>query len=327
MKKILNSPQSVVTEMLKGIRATNPHILLDEENNVIYRANPKMGKVGLVSGGGSGHEPAHAGYVGEGMLDAAVAGNVFASPDPYKVLSGIKHADCGSGVLLIVKNYSGDIMNFEMASELAREEDINVEAVIVNDDVSIKEKESRRGIAGTVFVHKIAGACAEKGGSLENVKLVANKVINNLRSFGISLSSCTIPEVGHPIFQIADDEIELGMGIHGEPGVERVKLLSSKEIAQVLINNILNDDVTYEKSEVAILLNGLGSTTLMELYILVNDVIELLNTKDIKSVRFYVGNYMTSIEMSGVSLSLLRLDNELKSYLDDKCETPAFKVL
>lgn len=327
MKKILNSPHSVVPEMLKGIRSTNPHIALDEENNVIYRLKTKINKVGLVSGGGSGHEPAHAGYVGVGMLDAAVAGNVFASPDPYKVLSGIKHADHGSGVLLIVKNYSGDIMNFEMASELAQEESIQVETVIVNDDVSIKDKDSRRGIAGTVLVHKIAGACSEKGGSLEDVKSVANKVINNLRSFGISLSSCTIPEVGQPIFHIADDEIELGMGIHGEPGVERVKLLSSKEIAEILVEKILNDDVSYEKSEVAVLLNGLGSTTLMELYILVNDVIELLNVEKIISVRFFVGNFMTSMEMSGVSLSILKLDDELTKYLDDPCDTSAFKVM
>jgi dihydroxyacetone kinase-like protein len=325
MKKIINSPQNVVTEMLEGIRIANPQLALDSENNVIYRKEV-TNKVGLVSGGGSGHEPAHAGYVGYGMLDAAVSGNVFASPDPYKVFSGIKHANHNKGVLLIIKNYSGDVMNFDMATELAKEENIEVRQVIVNDDVSIKDKESRRGIVGTIFVHKIAGAAAEQGRTLDEVEAIANKVIRNVRSIGFSLTSCTIPEVGYPIFDINEDEIELGMGIHGEPGVTRTRLLSSKELSNYLVSEISNDDLDYTNEEVAVIVNGLGSTTLMELNILLKDVNELLISKSITPVRFFVGNFMTSLEMAGATLSILKLDNELKQYLDATCSTPALKV-
>lgn len=325
MKKIINSPQNVVIEMLEGIRIANPQLALDKDSNVIYRKEESY-KVGLVSGGGSGHEPSHSGYVGFGMLDAAVSGNVFASPDPFKILSGIKHADHKKGVLLIIKNYSGDVMNFGMASELAKDENIEVRQVIVNDDVSIQDKESRRGIVGTLFVHKIAGAAAEIGKTLDEVETVANKVIKNVRSIGFSLTSCTIPEVGYPIFEIKEDEIELGMGIHGEPGSLRTKLMQSKELSEYLVTKICTDDLDYTNQEVAVIVNGLGSTPLMELNILLNDVNQRLIEQSIHPVKYLVGNYMTSLEMAGVTLSVLKLDNELKELLEYPCDTPALKV-
>lgn len=328
MKKIINDPNNVVEEMLKGIEVSNPNVVYDTEGNVIVRKN-KSNKVALVSGGGSGHEPAHAGYVGYGMLDAAVSGNVFASPSPDQVLKGIQLANSGQGVLLIIKNYAGDIMNFEIAEELAGFEDIEVDHVVVKDDVSVKddgESTGRRGIAGTVFVHKIAGAKAETGASLQEVKAVAEKVVENVRSFGISLSACTIPAVGSPGFTISDDEMEIGMGIHGEAGIETSKMKSSKEIAELVVEKILADK-DYGQSEVAVMVNGMGATPLMELYILANDVNEILKEKGLNPVKYYVGNYMTAIEMAGASVSILQLDEELKELLLSPCDTPALKEM
>lgn len=326
MKKIINNPNDVVEQMLKGIEISNPKVIYEPEGNVIVRKD-KTEKVGLVSGGGSGHEPAHAGYVGKGMLDAAVSGNVFASPSPDQVLKGIQLANSGKGVLLIIKNYAGDIMNFEIAEELAAMEDIEVDHVVVKDDVSVKdddESTGRRGIAGTVFVHKIAGAKAETGASLAEVKAVAQKVIENVRSFGISLSPCTIPAVGTPGFTIEEDEMEVGMGIHGEAGIEVSKIKPSKEIAELVVNKIL-EDKDFKDSEVAVMINGMGATPLMELYILAGDVNEVLESKDVKPIKYYVGNYMTAIEMAGVSVSILKLDDELKELLSAPSDTPAFK--
>ncbi len=326
MKKIINDPKQVVSQMLQGIAKSNPDVILLDEAHVIAHRS-KAPKVGLVSGGGSGHEPAHAGYVGKGMLDAAVAGNVFSSPDPERVLSGIMEADTGKGVLLVIKNYSGDVMNFTMAAELAEAEGHSVEYVVVKDDVAVPDSTystGRRGIAGTVFVHKIAGAMAERGASLAQVKRVAAKCIANVRSIGMALDACTLPEVGRPGFQLGEDEMELGMGIHGEPGIYRQKLITAHELAQTM-TKMLFDDLSYQNSEVAVMVNGLGSTPLMELYLLYNEVDAILKTHGITVHKALVGNYMTAIDMSGCSITLLRLDDELKQLLNDPCDTPIWR--
>ena len=325
MKKIINAPEQVVPDFLRGFAAANPHVAYDQEANFIVRK--ELGdKVALISGGGSGHEPSHAGYVGKGMLDAAVAGNVFASPSADQVQSAISRVNTGKGVLLVIKNYSGDVMNFEMAGELAEFDGIEVASVIVADDVSIQEVEGgtgRRGIAGTVFVHKIAGAAAEEGRSLSEVKAVAEKVIANVRTMGMAMSSCTIPAVGKPGFTLGENEIEIGMGIHGEPGIRRTEVMTAKALAEGLCGRILSD-LDYSGSEVAVLVNGLGATPLMELYILYGEVEKILAEKGIRVYRSYVGNYMTALEMAGASVSLLRLDDELKTLLDAPADTPAF---
>ena len=326
MKKIMNQADNVVSDMLTGIAAVNPNVGYDSEGEVIYRKK-KTEKVGLVSGGGSGHEPAHAGYVGQGMLDAAVAGNVFASPDPARILNGIEHANSGKGVLLIIKNYSGDIMNFEMASDLAADFDVEVKKVIVRDDVAVQESTfstGRRGISGTVFVHKIAGAKAEAGGSLDEVAEIAQKVADNVRSFGVSLSSCILPGVGTPGFVIEDGMMELGMGIHGEPGIEKTTMKSAAEIADIMVEKITSD-LDYTGKEAAIMVNGLGGTPLMELYILAGEIDKRVRAKGITPVKYMVGNYMTALEMAGASVSMLRLDDELKEYLLAPCDTAAWK--
>lgn len=327
MKKIINESKDVIKEMLQGLEKSCDYISYIPDVEVIHRKDLKE-KVCVISGGGSGHEPAHAGYVGYGMLDAAVAGNVFASPSPDRIIKAIETVDRGKGVLLVIKNYSGDIMNFEMAMDLARDMGIEVESVVVKDDVSVEDSTystGRRGIAGTIFVHKIAGAKAEKMGTLAEVKEVANKVIQNVRSMGVALNSCILPGVGKPVFEIGDDEIEIGMGIHGEPGINRSPKIPSKVIAEKLIDSILKD-YDYSNSEVAILVNGLGGTPLMELYILNNDINNILTSNGIKIYKTFVGNYMTSLEMAGCSLSILKLDNELKELLDYSCNTPALKI-
>jgi phosphoenolpyruvate---glycerone phosphotransferase subunit DhaK len=327
MKKIINNPNQVVTEMLQGLVKANPQLVYFEDLEVIAKKQ-KEKKVGLVSGGGSGHEPAHAGYVGKGMLDAAVSGNVFASPSPDRVLKGIQEANTGEGVLLIIKNYSGDIMNFGMAKDLAEMEDIRVETVVVKDDVAVKDSTystGRRGIAGTVFVHKLAGAKAAAGADLDEVKRVAEKTIANVRSMGMAMSPCILPGVGKPGFVLGENEIEIGMGIHGEPGVERTGIKTASELAEILCCKILAD-YDYTNSEIALMINGLGSTPLMELYILNNEVEKILSKNSIKIHKTLVGNYMTALEMSGCSVTMLKLDEELKELLDAPCDTPALKV-
>ena len=312
--------------MLAGMAAVNPEVCYDREGEVIYRRK-KTEKVGIVSGGGSGHEPAHAGYVGMGMLDAAVAGNVFASPDPARILNGIEHADSGRGVLLVIKNYSGDIMNFEMAADLAADLDIPVRSVVVRDDVAVKESTystGRRGIAGTVFVHKIAGARAEAGGTLEEVAELAQRTADNVRSFGVSLSSCILPAVGTPGFTIEEGQMELGMGIHGEPGIEQTAMKQASEIAEIMVEKI-TADLDYSGAETAGIVNGLGGTPLMELYILAGEIDQKLRAKNIKPVKYLTGNFMTSLEMAGASMSMLRLDDEMKQYLTAPCDTMAWK--
>ncbi|WP_371069079.1 dihydroxyacetone kinase subunit DhaK [Sediminibacillus sp. JSM 1682029] len=331
MKKIINNPDQVVLDMVKGIAAAYPDSLKQlPDTMVLARKQPaRSEKVGLVSGGGSGHEPAHAGYIGEGMLDAAVSGEVFTSPTPDQVFEAIKAVDNGAGVFLVVKNYTGDVLNFEMAAELAEAEGIQVEHVVVNDDVAVEDSSftsGRRGIAGTVFVHKIAGAKAEAGGSLEEVKAVAEKTVANVRSMGMALSSGTVPAAGKPGFQLADDEMEIGIGIHGEPGIERKTIASADEIAEELTNKVLADIDIAAEEEVAVMINGLGATPEMELYILNGKVQELLAAKNIRVHKTFVGEYMTSLEMAGCSVTLLKLDEELKELLDAPSEAPAFKM-
>lgn len=327
MKKIINDPNNVVAETLKGLEYANDKLVYVEELEVIAKKE-KSGNVGIVSGGGSGHEPAHAGYVGKGMLDAAVAGNVFSSPSPDRIIEGIRRADSGKGVLLVIKNYSGDIMNFDLAKELAEFEDIDVESVVVRDDVAVEDSTytaGRRGIAGTIFVHKVAGAAALKGYSLQEVKRIAQKACDNIRTMGMSMSACTIPANGKANFELGENEIEIGMGIHGEPGVEKTNIKTSKEIAEILLKHIF-DDKDFSGKEVALLVNGLGATPLMELYILNKDVREILETKNIKVYKNLVGNYMTALDMSGCSITLMELDDELKEMIDEKCETSALTI-
>jgi len=328
LKKIINNPKDVVSETLKGIEKAHPGLKYTEGLEVISRREKTPGKVGIISGGGSGHEPAHAGYVGKGMLDAAVAGNVFSSPSPDRIMEGIMQADSGAGVLMIVKNYSGDIMNFELAKDMAELDGIQVEHVIVRDDVSVPESTystGRRGVAGTVLVHKVAGAKAESGASLQEVKAVAEKAIANIRSMGMAMTPCTLPAVGKPGFELGEQEIEIGMGIHGEPGVERTTIKTASEISKILLSKIL-EDYDYSGSEVALLVNGLGATPLMELYILNYEAQKLLEQKGIKVYRTLVGNYMTAIDMAGCSVTLMKLDEELKMLLDAPCDTPALKI-
>ncbi|AKN30656.1 dihydroxyacetone kinase [Clostridium carboxidivorans P7] len=332
MKKIINNPNNVVEDMLDGMVAAHPEYIrkLDTANVIVRKNSPIKGKVAIVSGGGSGHEPAHGGYVGTGMLDAAVAGAVFTSPTPDQVYEAVKAVDGGAGVLLVIKNYSGDVMNFDMAKDLADMDGIKVESVVVNDDVAVENSTytaGRRGIAGTVFIHKIAGAKAEQGASLEEVKRVAEKVISNVRSMGMALSSCIVPAAGKPNFTLGEDEIEIGMGIHGEPGTHRETIKTSDEITEHLVNKIL-DDITIEKGEeVAVMVNGLCSTPLMELYIVNKKVNEMLQSKGIKIHKTFVGEFMTSLEMAGYSVTILKLDDELKALLDEPANTPAFKSI
>lgn len=330
MKKLINGVDNVVDEMLNGMTAAFPqYIERVQGTDVVARTGAKKtDKVVLISGGGSGHEPAHGGYVGRGMLDAAVAGAVFTSPTPDQVYEAIKATECGKGALLIIKNYTGDVMNFEMAADMAVDEDIVVEKVIVADDVAVENSTwttGRRGIAGTVFVHKIAGACAETGAELAEVKRVAEKVIANVRSMGMSVSPCTVPAVGKPSFELAEDEVEIGIGIHGEPGTHREKISSAAATVDTLVGKILDEGIYGEGDEVAVMVNGMGATPLSELFIANLRVKEILDEKKIRIAKTEVGNFMTSLDMAGFSVTLLKLDDELKGFLNAPADTPAFK--
>lgn len=327
MKKIINEANDVVKEALAGMQMAYSESLEYIPDVELICRKKLINKVAVISGGGSGHEPLHAGFVGTGMLDVAVAGNIFSSPSPDRIGTAIEKADKGKGTLLIIKNYSGDIMNFGLAKDLAELEGKEVETVIVKDDVAVEDSTystGRRGIAGTVFIHKIAGAMAEKGASLAEVKRVANKAIENVRSMGMAMSACTLPAVGKAGFNLADDEMEIGMGIHGEPGIERTKIKTAKEIAEILLDKILSD-YNYRDSEVALLVNGLGATPLMELYILNGEIQKVLEEKGIKVYKTLVGNYTTALDMTGCSISLLKLDEELKELLDAPVDTVAWK--
>lgn len=327
MKKIINTPETFVYDMCHGIAKAHPELEFVEKYKVIKKAEINPNKVSLISGGGSGHEPAHAGFVGKGMLDAAVCGDVFASPSQVQIFNAIKSVATDKGVLLIIKNYSGDCMNFNGAAADAIEElGVKVDSVIVNDDIAVKDSSytvGRRGVAGTVFVHKIAGAAAEMGKSLAEVKAVANKAIENVRSFGFALSSCTPPAKGTPIFDIKDDEIEFGVGIHGEPGRKTEKLQSADQLAARIVPDLMEDLKVAKGDEIALIINGFGATPLMELYLFNNSVSTELEKAGIVIHKTLVGNYMTSIDMAGASVTILKLDDELKAHLDYPVTAPA----
>lgn len=328
MKKFINSANQVEKEMIQGMLKANPGIVELPCGGVLVRKNRKEGKVAIISGGGSGHEPAFGGYIGLGMLDAVAAGNVYTSPAADHIYEGIKAVATDEGVLVIQMNYTGDIMNFEMASEMARMEGIKVETVVTNDDVAVDGSlytTGRRGVAGTVLVEKIAGALAEAGAGLEEVKAVAEKASANVRTMGVAINPSTIPAAGKPGFVLAEDEMEVGIGIHGEPGVRKEKLKTADEIVDSLLDRIFSD-LDYSGSEVAVMVNGSGGTPLMELYIIFNHVFDVLATKGITVHKSYVGNYMTSIEQEGFSISLMKLDSQMKELLDAPADTPAFKA-
>lgn len=330
MKKLINNPENVVMEALQGMEAAHPDLIkVHYDPHYIVRADaPVKGKVALVSGGGSGHEPMHGGFVGMGMLDAAAPGAVFTSPTPDQMLEATKAVNGGAGVLHIVKNYTGDVLNFEMAADLARGEDIQVEAIVTNDDVAVKDSlftAGRRGVGVTVLLEKIAGAAAERGQSLAQVKAVAEKVNNNGRSMGMALTSCTVPHAGKPTFELPDDEMEIGIGIHGEPGRKRMKIASAHEIVEMMAAAIVEDLPYNSGDQVLAFVNGMGGTPLMELYIVYNELDNFLKTRGITIARNLVGSYITSLEMAGCSITLLKLDDELKELWDAPVKTPGLR--
>lgn len=329
MKKLINNKEDIVKEMVEGmVKAFPNEIESVNELPIIIRKNKKQGKVALVSGGGSGHEPSHAGFVGFGMLDGAIAGEVFTSPSADKVYEAIKAVDNGEGVLLIIKNYSGDVMNFEMAAEMAELDGIKVNKVIVDDDIAVENSTytiGRRGIAGTIFVHKILGAAAEEGYSLDKIKELGDRVIRNIKTMGISLKSCTVFTTGKSSFDLADDEIEVGLGIHGEPGTHREKFQNADAHVDHILDKILEES-NIQNEKVAVLINGLGETTLIELFIVSNRVSNVLKEKNIHVEKTLVGNYMTSLDMGGFSISILKLDEESERLLKSKSDTIALKT-
>jgi|TARA_Y100000294_G_scaffold124352_1_gene115685 dihydroxyacetone kinase-like protein len=327
MKKIINNPSNFVEESIDGLIKSHPDIyaLAKDNNRVITRANKASKKVGIVTGGGSGHLPVFTGYVGKGFLDACAIGSVFASPSVEQMVSAIKNADNGNGVLCIIGNYGGDVMNFEMACEIVEAEGTKTKKVIVADDIasaSEQEKSKRRGIAGMIFVFKIAGAIAETGVSLEEVFNAATETNNNIRTLGVALSPCILPEAGKPTFEINDDEIEIGMGIHGEPGIKREKLRPANDLVDDLYKRIMEDSKLQSNDNIAIMINSLGATPLEELYIVSKRVNENLSNSKIINVKTYVGRYATSMEMAGMSITTLKLSDNLKKNLLAKSECP-----
>jgi dihydroxyacetone kinase-like protein len=327
MKKLINDPADVVTEALRGIAIAHPSLDVDVENKVIVRAGgPTAGKVGLVSGGGSGHEPLHGGFVGFGMLDAACPGEVFTSPVPDQMLAATTKVNGGAGVLHIVKNYTGDVLNFQMAAELADDEGIEVTSVVINDDVAVQDSlytAGRRGTGATVFVEKIAGALAEQGKELKAVADVAREVNERSRSFGVALTACTTPSAGIPGFDLPEDEIELGVGIHGEPGRTRGPMRPVKEIVEVALGAI-DDDLPLE-GDLLVMVNGMGGTPLIELYVALDEVAAIVASMGATIARTLVGNYITSLDMTGLSLTVLRLTPDLTRLWDAPVETPALR--
>jgi dihydroxyacetone kinase-like protein len=330
MRKFLNDPADVVTESLTGLAAAHPSILrYDAEAQILTRADaPVSGKVALVSGGGSGHEPLHGGFVGKGMLDAACPGEVFTSPVPDQMLAATKAVDAGAGVIHIVKNYTGDVMNFQLAAEDAADEGIAVETVLVDDDVAVQDSlytAGRRGVGATVLLEKIAGASAERGDDLATVTAIARRVNDRARSFGIALSSCTPPAAGKPIFDLPDGEVELGVGIHGEPGRRREPIRSAHELAREMVDAVIGDLQPAEGSRVLAFVNGMGATPELELYLLYGEVDRLLRQRGVQPARNLVGSYITSLEMAGASLTVLELDDELESLWDAPVHTAALR--
>ena len=314
MKKIINKPENIVTEMLDGLAYVHNDLVHRVEGfDIIARNEQVAGQVGLISGGGSGHEPAHAGFVGDGMLSAAIAGAVFTSPTPDQILEAIKEADQGAGVFMVVKNYSGDIMNFEMAQELAEMEGIEVASVVVDDDIAVENSlytQGRRGVAGTIFVHKILGHAAREGKSLAEIKDLADKIVPNIHTIGLALSGATVPEVGKPGFVLAEDEIEYGIGIHGEPGYRKESMQPSRQLAEELTGKLLESFDAKSGDRYALLINGMGATPLMEQYVFANDVASLLRDAGLEVIYRKLGNYMTSIDMAGLSLTLMKIEDD-----------------
>jgi len=329
MKKLINDVENVVLDSLTGVAAAHPELRVDLENRIVFRGGtPRAGKVGVISGGGSGHEPLHGGYVGTGMLDAAIAGEVFTSPTPDQILEATRGVDAGAGVLHIVKNYTGDVMNFEMAAELAAAETgVRVEAVIVDDDVAVQDSlytAGRRGEGLTVLLEKIVGAAAEEGLDLDAVTALAKEVNARGRSMGMALTSCTVPAAGQPTFELGEDEMELGIGIHGEPGRKRVPLASAAAVAKDLVEPILAD-LDFTSGPAIVMVNGMGGTPQLELYILYSEVAKLLKEAGVTVARNLVGNYITSLEMAGASVTILRADEEMLRLWDAPVNTPGLR--
>jgi len=330
MKKLINDPKNVVGEAVAGFGSAHSDLIRVSTAPlfIVRKDAPVQGKVGIVSGGGSGHEPLHGGFVGVGMLDAAVPGPVFTSPTPDPILAATKAVDGGAGVLHIVKNYTGDVLNFETAAELALMEDIEVRTVITNDDVAVKDSlytAGRRGVAGTMLVEKLAGAAAERGDNLDSVAAVAAKVNSRVRTMGVALTPCIVPHAGEPSFVLADDEIELGIGIHGEPGRSRIKIAPADSIVDLLLDAILEDMPCASGDRVLLLVNGMGGTPQIELYILFRRAAEVLADLGVTVTHSLVGNYTTSLDMQGASISVLKMDDELEELWDAPVQTVALR--
>ncbi len=330
MKKLINRPEDVVREELQGIAAAHPDLVkVHFDPNFIYRADaPVQGKVAVISGGGSGHEPMHGGFVGMGMLDAACPGEVFTSPTPDQMFEAAKAVHGGAGVVYIVKNYTGDVMNFEMAAELARGEGMEVETPLIDDDVAVQDSlytAGRRGVGTTVLAEKIAGAAAEEGRPLKEVADIVRKVNANGRSMGMALTSCTVPAKGSPTFELGEDEMEIGIGIHGEPGRERRKLAPAREIVETLATAVVEDLPFSSGDRVLAFVNGMGGTPLIELYVVYDELHRFLEGRGITIERNLIGSYITSLEMAGCSITLLKLDDELIRLWDAPVKTPALR--
>lgn len=324
MKKIINDKDKIISQMLNGLQKANEDkVKINEELKIVYRKDlPIKGKVGLISGGGSGHEPAHAGYVGDGMLDCAICGEIFTSPTPDQVLEAIKLADSGQGVFMVIKNYTGDVMNFEMAKDMAEMEGINVDYIIVNDDVAVEDSTyttGRRGIAGTIFVHKVLGAMARSGKSLEEMKDMAEKIVKNIKSMGMATKACINPISGKESFDLSEEDMEIGVGIHGEPGVKQEKIKTADEISKELLDHIL-DDFENLDGDFVLMVNGMGQTTEMELFIVNNFASDYLKERNINIKKTFLGNFMTSMDMAGFSLTLFKVDDEILKLLEENVD-------
>lgn len=324
MKKIINDKDKIISQMLNGLQKANEDkVKINEELKIVYRKDlPIKGKVGLISGGGSGHEPAHAGYVGDGMLDCAICGEIFTSPTPDQVLEAIKLAHSGQGVFMVIKNYTGDVMNFEMAKDMAEMEGINVDYIIVNDDVAVEDSTyttGRRGIAGTIFVHKVLGAMARSGKSLEEMKAMAEKIVKNIKSMGMATKACINPISGKESFDLSEEDMEIGVGIHGEPGVKQEKIKTADEISKELLDHIL-DDFENLDGDFVLMVNGMGQTTEMELFIVNNFASDYLKEKNINIKKTFLGNFMTSMDMAGFSLTLFKVDDEILKLLEENVD-------
>lgn len=324
MKKIINDKDKIISQMLNGLQKANEDkVKINEELKIVYRKDlPIKGKVGLISGGGSGHEPAHAGYVGDGMLDCAICGEIFTSPTPDQVLEAIKLADSGEGVFMVIKNYTGDVMNFEMAKDMAEMEGINVDYIIVNDDVAVEDSTyttGRRGIAGTIFVHKVLGAMARSGKNLNEMKAMAEKIVKNIKSMGMATKACINPISGKESFDLSEEDMEIGVGIHGEPGVKQEKIKTADEISKELLDHIL-DDFENLDGDFVLMVNGMGQTTEMELFIVNNFASDYLKERNINIKKTFLGNFMTSMDMAGFSLTLFKVDDEILKLLEENVD-------